>query len=136
MTLDALLKLLPNTPWVTLLLFIVILYLVIERVFNFTTSISDRRSDQQLLNRAKKAASILEKLPANDEARFELLAYIAAGPYYENSPLGGGGNNLLPGAHGAIPGCGGQCRGGCRRELSLLEMVSPIFASQLLQSTP
>lgn len=85
MSLDALLKLLPNSPWVTLLLIFVILYIVVERVFNFTTSIADRRSDSQLLDQADKATSILDRLPEGHKSHSDLLTYVSSGPIAELS---------------------------------------------------
>lgn len=85
MSLDTLLKLLPNSSWVVLIAVVVIVFLLIERVTNFSTSVADRRNDKQLLEQADLAASILEKLPDGHRDRSDLLTYISHGPVAELS---------------------------------------------------
>lgn len=83
MPFDALLALVPDSRWVTLLALVIIAYLLVERVTNFSTSVVDRRSDKQLLEQADLAATVLEKLPQDHRSRSALLSYIATGPVAE-----------------------------------------------------
>jgi hypothetical protein len=85
MSIDSLLKALPESPWLTILLVVIIIYLMAERIINFAIGFTDRRSDGQLLEQAEKATLILDKLPERHESRAHVLTYIANGPIAELS---------------------------------------------------
>lgn len=77
---DVLFKAFPEAVWLPYVVVIVVLIPLILTLSNFYMNVADRRSDTQILDRAEKAASILEKLPAGHRARSDLLTYLTSGP--------------------------------------------------------
>lgn len=73
----------PDAAWLPFIGVALVLIYIAEKIISSFLSLSDRKSDTQLLEQADKAVSIVEKLPEGHETRSELLRYLSAGPVAE-----------------------------------------------------